>query len=414
MSTVSKLIELSRANRGFTGGSFVDAHKDMSIDECTQSIIACLHESTIEYATASQRLNDIVYNTISESASAGEVADLKEVIDEANEAANAKKQSIWEQIKAFIGTIIAKISSWLTSLKPRQKIVANRKNDFLKAMNGTAKTIEINGFPFVDLIKRNTMTVDAMTINSYADLSQIAGITSGEATERSAVVANVDAWAADKLGMKDIAGNDFKANIKKKLYGADQAQNLKLSTFDGNAVLDFLLNAKTIQECDKKYRNMSRIVDEGIRENRRDAAKGMKTAKKAGEEPNEETQRVGNAAQLMEGALAEYNAIIAVIFAYAQAAMRQAWQIFNTAIKGQNNNTENQPAQTPKQNTNQVPAGQQNANNEAVEIADPDDSDDDPDVNAENEEAVDDTDGLRTAYDESSDDLTDDDWDFTL
>lgn len=410
MSTVSKLIELSKANCGFTGGSFVDTHKDMSIDECIQSVNACLFESIIEYSEASQRLNDIVYNTLTESVAAGEIADLKDVIDEANEDAANKKQSIWEKIKAFIGSIIAKISSWLTSLKPRQKVIANRKNDFLTAMNGPAKTTEINGFPFVDLIKRNTISVDALTINSYADLSQIAGITSGEASEKSAVVANVDAWAADKLGMKDIAGNDFKANLKKKLYGADQAQKLKLSTFDGNAVLDFLLNAKTIQECDKKYRNMSRIVDEGIRENRRDAAKGMKAAKKAGEEPNEETQRVGNAAQLMEGALAEYNAIIAVIFAYAQAAMRQAWQIFNTALKGQTNET--QPAQTPKQNTNQVPAGQQNANNEAAETANPNKSD--KDVDSENEEAVDDTDGLRTAYDESSDDLTDDDWDFTL
>ena len=410
-TTVSKLIELSKANRGFTGGSFVDTHKDMSVDECIQSVSACLHESTIEYSRAAQKLNTTVYNMLSESVTAGEVADLKDIIDEANEAANEKKQSIWEKIKAFIASIIAKISSWLTSLKPRQKVIANRKNDFLKAMNGNAKTAEINGFPFVDLIKRNTMSVDAMSINSYAELSQIAGITSGEATERSAVVANVDTWAAEKLGMKDIAGNEFKTNLKKKLYGADQAQKIKLSTFDGNAVLDFLLNAKTIQECDKKYRNMSRIVDEGIRENRRDAAKGMKAAKKAGEEPNEETQRVGNAAQLMEGALAEYNAIIAVIFAYAQAAMRQAWQIFNTALKGQTN-TETQPAQTPKQNTNQVPAGQQNAKNEAAETANPNKSD--KDVDSENEEAVDDTDGLRTAYDESSDDLTDDDWDFTL
>lgn len=410
-TTVSKLIELSKANRGFTGGSFVDTHKDMSVNECIQSVSACLHESTIEYAKAAQKLNNTVYNILSESVTAGEVADLKDIIDEANEAANEKKQSIWENIKAFIATIIAKISSWLTSLKPRQKVIANKKNDFLKAMSGNAKTAEINGFPFVDLIKRNAISVDVMTINSYADLSQIAGITSGEATERSAVVANVDTWAAEKLGMKDIAGNEFKANLKKKLYGADQAQKIKLSTFDGNAVLDFLLNAKTIQECDKKYRNMSRIVDEGIRENRRDAAKGMKAAKKAGEEANEETQRAGNAAQLMEGALAEYNAIIAVIFAYAQAAMRQAWQIFNTALNGQSN-TESQDAQTPNQNTNKVPPGQQNANNEATETANPNKSDEDAET--ENEEAVDDTDGLRSVYDESSDDLTADDWDFTL
>lgn len=404
MSTVSKLIELSKANCGFTGGSFVDTHKDMSIDECIQSVNACLFESIIEYSEASQRLNDIVYNSLTESVAAGEIADLKDVIDEANEDAANKKQSIWEKIKAFIGSIIAKISSWLTSLKPRQKVIANRKNDFLKAMNGTAKTTEINGFPFVDLIKRNTISVDALTINSYADLSQIAGITSGEASEKSAVVANVDAWAADKLGMKDIAGNDFKANLKKKLYGADQAQKLKLSTFDANAIIDFLVNAKTIQECDKKYRGMSRIVDEGIRENRRDAAKGMKTAKKAGEEPNEETQRMANSSQLMEGALAEYNAIVAVIFAYAQAAMRQAWTIFNTALKGAP--AEQQPNQTPKQNTAQKPVG------ESAEVADSNK----PDKNdkTKNEEAVDDTDDLKSAYDETSDELSDDDWDFSL
>lgn len=404
MSTVSKLIELSKANCGFTGGSFVDTHKDMSIDECIQSVNACLFESIIEYSEASQRLNDIVYNTLTESVAAGEIADLKDVIDEANEDAANKKQSIWEKIKAFIGSIIAKISSWLTSLKPRQKVIANRKNDFLTAMNGPAKTTEINGFPFVDLIKRNTISVDALTINSYADLSQIAGITSGEASEKSAVVANVDAWAADKLGMKDIAGNDFKANLKKKLYGADQAQKLKLSTFDANAIIDFLVNAKTIQECDKKYRNMSRIVDEGIRENRRDAAKGMKTAKKAGEEPNEETQRMANSSQLMEGALAEYNAIVAVIFAYAQAAMRQAWTIFNTALKGAP--AEQQPNQTPKQNTAQKPVG------ESAEVADSNK----PDKNnkTKNEEAVDDTDDLKSAYDETSDELSDDDWDFTI
>lgn len=404
MSTVSKLIELSKANCGFTGGSFVDTHKDMSIDECIQSVNACLFESIIEYSEASQRLNDIVYNSLTESVAAGEIADLKDVIDEANEDAANKKQSIWEKIKAFIGSIIAKISSWLTSLKPRQKVIANRKNDFLTAMNGPAKTTEINGFPFVDLIKRNTISVDALTINSYADLSQIAGITSGEASEKSAVVANVDAWAADKLGMKDIAGNDFKANLKKKLYGADQAQKLKLSTFDANAIIDFLVNAKTIQECDKKYRGMSRIVDEGIRENRRDAAKGMKTAKKAGEEPNEETQRMANSSQLMEGALAEYNAIVAVIFAYAQAAMRQAWTIFNTALKGAP--AEQQPNQTPKQNTAQKPVG------ESAEVADSDK----PGKNdkTKNEEVVDDTDDLKSAYDETSDELSDDDWDFSL
>ena len=404
MSTVSKLIELSKANCGFTGGSFVDTHKDMSIDECIQSVNACLFESIIEYSEASQRLNDIVYNSLTESVAAGEIADLKDVIDEANEDAANKKLSIWEKIKAFIGSIIAKISSWLTSLKPRQKVIANRKNDFLKAMNGTAKTTEINGFPFVDLIKRNSISIDALTINSYADLSQIAGITSGEASEKSAVVANVDAWAADKLGMKDIAGNDFKANLKKKLYGADQAQKLKLSTFDANAIIDFLVNAKTIQECDKKYRGMSRIVDEGIRENRRDAAKGMKTAKRAGEEPNEETQRMANSSQLMEGALAEYNAIVAVIFAYAQAAMRQAWTIFNTALKGAP--AEQQPNQTPKQNTAQKPVG------ESAEVADSNN----PDKNdkTKNEEAVDDTDDLKSAYDETSDELSDDDWDFSL
>lgn len=404
MTTVSKLIELSKANCGFTGGSFVDTHKDMSIDECIQSVNACLFESIIEYSEASQRLNDIVYNTLTESVAAGEIADLKDVIDEANEDAANKKQSIWEKIKAFIGSIIAKISSWLTSLKPRQKVIANRKNDFLTAMNGPAKTTEINGFPFVDLIKRNTISVDALTINSYADLSQITGITSGEASEKSAVVANVDAWAADKLGMKDIAGNDFKANLKKKLYGADQAQKLKLSTFDANAIIDFLVNAKTIQECDKKYRNMSRIVDEGIRENRRDAAKGMKTAKKAGEEPNEETQRMANSSQLMEGALAEYNAIVAVIFAYAQAAMRQAWTIFNTALKGAP--AEQQPNPTPKQNTAQKPVGE---SAEAADSNKPDKND-----KTKNEEAVDDTDDLKSAYDETSDELSDDDWDFTI
>ena len=405
---MSQVMELSRANSGFTGGTAVDTHPECGINECIQRLSAECFDFILEYANAANDLNEKVLSALIESAKSHTAADTKDLINEANEKTGSALSKFWEQLKTWINSIVAKFSTMLTSMKGRQKEIDNRQADFRRAMGGAnVKNIKINGYPFAELTG-SKINLSALEINNYNDLLSIGGISDNSVSEASAVKAKVDEWVSSKTGFKNNGNGDYKDSLKRSLYGADQAAELSLSTFRPDSVIEVLKNASTIKACEQNYRKLARIVDEGAREARRNAAQGSQPKQAPGqtEDQAKEAQTQNNAPALTQAALAEYNSIMGIFVAAARACTQQAWSIWTTALKGSANNNAQPQQNQQQQNANQ---NQQATKNESVSMVDEGCGK----KKSKNEEAVDDTDELRSAYDESSD-LTDDDWDFDI
>ena len=417
MSNIAKIMELSRANAGFTGGSFVDAHPEASLSESIQQISATGYEMMLEYANLYSQTNERVLTVMVESAKANQVADFKDIIDEANQSIKQSITQVWEKLKAWVSSVIAKFSTILTSSKQRQKFVADNSKQFIEAMRSNARETTINGYPFMELMGKD-IKLDTLNITSYDALKQAAGIT-GADMDASMVKVNIANYFAKAIGINSPNGEtgDYKAYLKKELFGADAAAEMKLSQFNANTIVNVLTRAKALRDCEQAYRKMARAIDDAQRKAKATAAQGARETQKATEQNAENTTAAPDTAtkevQLMGSAITEYNNLLAAVFSASYAATRQAWNIFNTALK----TIQNAEKAETKQNANQQNQ-QQNKTNEAVEVGDPSKKGKecgkcDGKKNECDEKAVDDTDGMKTAYDESSD-LSDDDFDFEV
>lgn len=373
--------------------SYVDTHPDASMNECAQQINACFYEMAIEEATISSRLNSEVIHGLNESAQTGRHIDMKDIIDEANEEVAAKKQSIFEKIAAWLNSLIAKIQTFITSMNSRRKYIDNNAANFVQGMRKNGSVV-IKGYPFRDLTG-GSLDFSSLEINTLDDLNKAAGIDQSGTQEASGAKAAIDSWAAEKLravGAK--TDGDFKENLKRALYGADAPAELALSTFNPQRVIDHLRKAPTIRECDKKYRNMVKVV--------RDAANKSKATATAAKNPDEngEAKAPADVSSVQQAALNEYSAILAIIFAYGRAAMQQAWTIFKTALNGKGENAaegdKKAEQKKPEAKTEQKRGNQNKANPpKVINLGGP-----------TNEEA--------SMFMESSDDISDDDFDFDI
>lgn len=418
MSNIAKIMELSRANAGFTGGSFVDAHPEASISEAIQRISAVGYEMILEYANISSQTNDRVLTVMVESAKVNQVADFKDIIDEANQSIKQSISQVWEKLKTWVSSVIAKFSTILTASKQRQKYVSDNSKKFIEAMRSNARETTIKGYPFMELMGKD-INMNGLNITSYDSLKQAAGI-GGVDMDASVVKSNIANYFAKAIGISSPNGQtgEYGGYLKRELFGADAAADMKLSQFNANTIVNVLTRAKSLRECEQSYRKMARTIDDAQRKAKATAAQGAReTEKVAKENPDNVTAAPDNASkevQLMGTAITEYNNLLAKVFAASYAATRQAWNIFNTALK----TIQNAEKAETKQNANQQNKQQQNKTNEAVETADPSKKGKecgkcDGKKNECDEKAVDDTDGMKSAYDESSD-LSDDDFDFEV
>lgn len=440
MSIISQIMEVSKANSGFTGGSFVDTMPGHSIEECAQSVCYEMQQSIIECVDISEKLNETVLGALTESVKSGTPIDTYDAINEAQEASANKRQQAFENIKAFINNIIAKLTEFINSLRNHTKFIQQNSNVF-KAANFNDK--KINGYPFPALMgqnENNVINLDGLNIENYDGLISAAKIKEG-AADAATVQKNIDDWfiAQTRIRIPANSQGSIKDSLHDLLYGGKEAVELPMNNFNRDSVIRVLANANTLRGVQSNYKKAARVINDMITENRRAVVSGMKSgnASKEGGTVNVNNQETGmvdaqKQISLAQAAFTEYSNLMAVATSYARALWAQAWNIFRTGVgvankavrEGQKRDNE------ITRNAKKGNAGNTNATaNESV-ITEGENCGGEGECKGEGkgghgkgechgkgkklkEEAVDDTDELKSAYDESAD-VDDDDFDFSL
>ena len=418
MSIIGQIMELSRANTGFNGGTYVDTYQGYSIEECAQMATYEMQQSLIETAEISDKLNETVLGALMEAAKSGNAADTFDAINEAqNDSANKRAQA-FEKVKAFINSIVAKLVDFINNLRNHTKFIQQNTNLF-KSANFNDK--KINGYPFPALMGQNeasVININNLNITNYEGLVTAAKLSDG-VSDAATVQKNIDDWFIKQTGIKVNAEGNLRDNLKEVLFGAKEAAELPMNNFNRDSIIRVLSNAQTLRDVQSSYKKASNVINDMINQNKRSVAAGMKEAQKSGKgdaditNANGQTQDVNSAAKeltLAQSAFTEWSNLLSIVTSYARALWSQAWNIFRTGVGVANKASNNQQ----NAQTKQLSQNAQTINADASEAELTDEACGDKKKKTKNEEAVDDTDELKSAYDESSDDLSDDDFDFTI
>lgn len=318
---------LSRANVGFTGGTVVDLHPDVSIEECMQSVSYECNVAISEYAERYNKLNDDVLKMMVESVQYGNACDIDKTINEANETIQQKASNLWERIKSWFTSIVSKISTYLVNGKSRQKYVAEHESEFNSA-NLDGK--EINGYPFIGIMSGKS-GIDLKSMSgalTYDKLKSIANINPNSDTNTIRI--NIGAYFGKNLSSLGFGSEPAtKEKLREKLYGAKTKDKIKLSDFDKSKVLACLKNVTLIKETQELYKGLTRTVEEAIRNTKTSEKSAIKDAKANGEKIDKSAPKES---ALMQTALSEFNNLLSAIFKYAQDENSQAWSIFTKAL----------------------------------------------------------------------------------
>ena len=346
MNILENVMTLSRANVGFTGGTMVDLHPDINLEECIQTVTYECNMAISEYADRYNQLNDDVLKIMVESVQYGTSAyDVEATINEANEAIGEKSNNLWERLKSWFMSIVSKISAYIANGKNRQKYVAEHESEFNNANTGDK---EINGYPFIGLMSGKN-GIDLKSLSSaltYDKLKSIANINPNSDTNTIRI--NIGAYFSKSLSTLDLGSEPAnKERLREKLYGTKTKDTIKLSDFDKSKVIACLKNVSLIKETQELYKGLTRTVEEAIRKTKGDEKTAARDAKANGATIDKNAPKEST---LMQTALSEFNNLLSVIFRYAQDENNQAWAIFTKSLG--KNKTDDKSKTTDKENNN--------------------------------------------------------------
>lgn len=166
MVDFGKLMALSEATTGFSGGNMVDEMPNYTLDEAVTYLPMMIMESQIEQHIDIGHQNEAIVEAVVESVRTGDNSNFASINEGVLSTIKEKAVKIFEKLKNVISSIIVKIKAFIATRK-------NKGEDLIKKYEGKidpaklTKDLTFKGYTFDKDVKMPSGDIDSVIGSAY-------------------------------------------------------------------------------------------------------------------------------------------------------------------------------------------------------------------------------------------------------
>ena len=278
MVNLSTIMSLTEASTGFVNGNYVDEMPHLSLTECVNGMSLFLLESQIEAANADMAANESLVESAISALTAGTQIDTDAILEASMGGLKARAKKIFDGIKQFIKTIIAKISTLIDKIRMdgnqlwtkygeqvKKKAAAGEFSD----MKFTGyKFPETNLFPGTDKYESNVESM-ILAINTKIEKpSEMANEENKDVIKKCTEnitdmdkAARVVGMVKVLTGKSDLSEGGWRNELKDAVYGDKTELDYGKDGFSVDAVGSVLQKPVGIEKIKDEYKRLGAAVE---------------------------------------------------------------------------------------------------------------------------------------------------------
>lgn len=326
MVNLSTIMSLTEASTGFVNGNYVDEMPHLSLTECVNGMSLFLLESQIEAANADMAANESLVESAISALTAGTQIDTDAILEASMGGLKARAKKIFDGIKQFIKTIIAKISTLIDKIRMDGNQLWTKYGEQVKkkAAAGEFSDMKFTGYKFpetnlfpgtdkhesdvvgmIKAIDSKITTPSEMENEKNKDVikKNTEAITDMDKASRIVGMAKV------LTGKTDLTTGGWRSELKDATYGDKTELDYGKDGFSVDAVGSILQKPVGIEKIKDEYKRLGAAVERYSNDIKKELDKLEKKDVTEGKEGDDAT----NASALKAARVSHFEAYLSLV-----------------------------------------------------------------------------------------------------
>ena len=278
MVNLSTIMSLTEASTGFMNGNYVDEMPHLSLTECVNGMSLFLLESQIEAANADMAANESLVESAISALTVGTQIDTNAILEASMGGLKARVKKIFDGIKQFIKTIIAKISTLIDKIRMDGNQLWSKYGEQVKkkAAAGEFSDMKFTGYKFpetnlfpgtdkyesdvVGMIKAIDSKITTPSENEKVEDKDVIKKNTEAITDMDKA-ARVVGMAKVLTGKSDLSEGGWRNELKDAVYGDKTELDYGKDGFSVDAVGSILQKPVGIEKIKDEYKRLGAAVE---------------------------------------------------------------------------------------------------------------------------------------------------------
>lgn len=278
MVNLSTIMSLTEASTGFVNGNYVDEMPHLSLTECVNGMSLFLLESQIEAANADMAANESLVESAISALTSGTQIDTDAILEASLGGLKARVKKIFDGIKQFIKTIIAKISTLIDKIRMDGNQLWSKYGEQVKkkAAAGEFSDMKFTGYKFpetnlfpgtdkyesdvVGMIKAIDSKITTPSENEKVEDKDVIKKNTEAITDMDKA-ARVVGMAKVLTGKSDLSEGGWRNELKDAVYGDKTELDYGKDGFSVDAVGSVLQKPVGIEKIKDEYKRLGAAVE---------------------------------------------------------------------------------------------------------------------------------------------------------
>ena len=326
MVNLSTIMSLTEASTGFVNGNYVDEMPHLSLTECVNGMSLFLLESQIEAANADMAANESLVESAISALTAGTQIDTDAILEASMGGLKARAKKIFDGIKQFIKTIIAKISTLIDKIRMDGNQLWSKYGEQVKKKAAAGefsdmkftgyKFPETNLFPGTDKYESNVEGM-ILAINTKIEKpSEMANEENKDVIKKCTEnitdmdkAARVVGMVKVLTGKSDLSEGGWRNELKDAVYGDKTELDYGKDGFSVDAVGSVLQKPVGIEKIKDEYKRLGAAVERYSNDIKKELDKLEKKDVTEGKEGDDAT----NASALKAARVSHFEAYLSLV-----------------------------------------------------------------------------------------------------
>ena len=326
MVNLSTIMSLTEASTGFVNGNYVDEMPHLSLTECVNGMSLFLLESQIEAANADMAANESLVESAISALTAGTQIDTDAILEASLGGLKARAKKIFDGIKQFIKTIIAKISTLIDKIRMDGNQLWTKYGEQVKKKAAAGefsdlkftgyKFPETNLFPGTDAHEKNVVGMIKAIDSKITTPSENEKIENKEVIKKNTeAITDMDkasriaGMAKVLTGKSDLTDGGWRSELKEAIYGDKTELDYGKDGFSVDAVGSVLQKPLGIEKIKDEYKRLGAAVERYSN----DIKKELDDLEKKDVTEGKEGEAATNASTLKAARVSHFNAYLDLI-----------------------------------------------------------------------------------------------------
>lgn len=326
MVNLSTIMSITEASTGFVNGNYVDEMPHLSLTECVNGMSLFLLESQIEAANADMAANESLVESAISALTSGTQIDTDAILEASMGGLKARAKKIFDGIKQFIRTIIAKISTLIDKIRMDGNQLWTKYGEQVKkkAAAGEFSDLKFTGYKFpetnlfpgtdkhesdvvgmIKAIDSKITTPSEMENEKNKDVikKNTEAITDMDKASRIVGMAKV------LTGKSDLTTGGWRSELKDATYGDKTELDYGKDGFSVDAVGSILQKPVGIEKIKDEYKRLGAAVERYSNDIKKELDKLEKKDVTEGKEGDDAT----NASALKAARVSHFEAYLSLV-----------------------------------------------------------------------------------------------------